>query len=140
MIPSDRMILEKIYKKYEETFSGYNIDQNSRKSKIFVPISCQQVAKELGTDPDIVFGRLYYFLEEKYGYTRADKSNVSFFALTVGDEKHCINFPLMVSVLAGLQEEAKKHRWSMRFSIGSLIVAISSASITIYSTLIKAFG
>ena len=65
----------------------------------------REIAKILNVDADIVFGRLYYHLNEKFSYKHDDGSKVEFFALHVGDESHCINFPYLASVLADLQEK-----------------------------------
>ncbi|MFH7397133.1 hypothetical protein, partial [Pseudomonas syringae group genomosp. 7] len=70
---------------------------------------CQMIAREMDVDGDFVLGRLYYHVENNYGYTNEDESKVVFFGNTNG-EGFCINFPLMASVLAGLQEDANKFR------------------------------
>jgi hypothetical protein len=96
-IPTDLKVPSTIYKLYYEEFKNHSREpdiENGRQKKIYVPIDCKAVAKELDVDGDIVFGRLYYHLEEKHGYTRSDGSNVAFFSLMVGADRHCINFPL----------------------------------------------
>ncbi|MGL4713256.1 MAG: hypothetical protein ACRCWP_12090, partial [Shewanella sp.] len=97
--PTDLEVLERIYSKYYQDFTEYEDDENIRASKIYVPISCDEIAKKLKVDGDIVFGRLYYHMEKKYGYKQSDGSNVHFFAFRVGKESHCVNFPLLSSVL-----------------------------------------
>ncbi|AZF43448.1 hypothetical protein C4J87_3297 [Pseudomonas sp. R1-43-08] len=123
--PSDLKILNAIYKLYYEEFKNFTQApdvQNGRVSKIYVPINCMVIAKDLNVDSDIVFGRLYYHLEQKYGYKK-DDGRVAFFSLGVGSDKHCVNFPLLASVLAGLQEESSKFQWTIVLS--GLAVAIS---------------
>lgn len=125
--PSDRKVLEIIYKLYYEEFtkhSGEKDVQNGRKSKIYVPIDCKMIARELSVDSDIVFGRLYYHMEEKYGYMRPDGSKVAFYTTIAGEDNRCVNFPLLASVLAGLQQENSKFLWATVMSGIALAVSI----------------
>jgi hypothetical protein len=122
--PSDREILSIIYKMYYEEFQNFShVVESGRPSKIYIQISCQAVAERLSVDKDIVFGRLYYHLQKKHGYTQDDGSKVLFFG-TVEDDLHCVNFPLLGSVLAGLQEEASKFRLATGISFLAMAVAI----------------
>jgi hypothetical protein len=123
-VPTDLQILERIYDRYYSTFAGYSKEAADRKAKIYVPIDIVAISQDLAVDGDIVFGRLYYHLEEKYGYTRSKGDRVHFFAVELGGDRHCINFPLMASVLAGLQEENRKYQLSIWVAVISLIVSI----------------
>lgn len=132
-IPSDRKILEVIVKNYKATFAAYEADTTIRASKIYVPVDCAQIAKELKTEPDIVFGRLYYHLERKHGYVQSDGTKVPFFTLKAGGDAKCVNFPLLVSVLADLQQDGKRFAistavafLSLGVSIGSMLVALAA--------------
>ena len=110
-IPTDLKILTSIYDRYYGVFSAYEEDPSSRNSKTFVPIDIAAIAKELRVDPDIVFGRLYYHLENKYGYGTTygpEGARVHFFAKNLGDERDCVHFPYVASVLASLREEDRK--------------------------------
>lgn len=129
-IPTDRKILEAIFHTYKDTFAEYEVNQD-RSSKIYVPVDCKKIAKKLRTEPDIVFGRLYYHLEEKHGYQRPDGSKVPFFTLKAGNDLKCVNFPLLVSVLAELQEHNKKFWIPTGISLLSLVVAVGSSVATI---------
>ena len=71
-IPTDRQILDAIYNEYYSTFTEYSKKEADRSAKIYVPIDCGKIARKLGVDGDIVFGRLYYHLEKKYGYKLAN--------------------------------------------------------------------
>lgn len=128
-VPTDLKVLSTIYKLYYEEFKNHSGEpgiENGRESKNFVPIDCKMIAKELDVDGDIVFGRLYYHLEQKHGYTRSDGSNVVFFSLMVGPDRHCINFPLMASVLAGLQEDNSKFKLSIWLSALAVVIALAA--------------
>lgn len=128
-IPTDLKILNTIYRLYQSDFATFERGDRVRDSKIYVPIDCKKVADELKVDADIVFGRLYYHLEKQHGYKQNDGSNVPFFALKVGNDIKCVNFPLMTSVLAGLRQERKKY-WTGT-SIAVLALIISAISLTV---------
>lgn len=123
-VPTDLQILDRIYDRYYPKFAGYSTEAADRKAKIYVPIDIADISQDLGVDGDIVFGRLYYHLEEKYGYSRSKGERVHFFALEVGGDRHCINFPLMGSVLAALQEESRRYQLSLWIAVISLIVSL----------------
>jgi hypothetical protein len=88
-----------------------------------ISIDIRQIAKDFSVDEEIIFGRLYYHLEEKYSYKRDDGTSVSFF---INDEKHYINFPYMSSVLARLRDENRKHWMPVMISIASLVISIAA--------------
>jgi len=118
-IPTDRDILNAIYKQYLGTFTAFDKDKPNRSAKIFVPIDVPAIAAKLHVDGDIVFGRLYYHLEKKHGYAQENGTHVPFFALKAGQDVHCVNFPLLASVLADLREQ------KLQFSIGTWIAVVS---------------
>jgi hypothetical protein len=124
-LPTDREILEEIYSRYYATFTSFSRDpdKKSRESKVFVPIDLESVADRFNVDGDIIFGRLYFYLEDKYGYKREDGSRVRFFAPFELRERHCVNFPMLASVLASLQEEHRRQQWTLWLSIASIVVA-----------------
>lgn len=130
-IPTDLEILNTIYRLYYPTFTGFHRGDGTRLSKIYVPIDCKKIAHILNVDVDIVFGRLYYHLENQYSYKQSDDSRVYFFALEVGPDAQCINFPLMTSVLAGLQHERKKFWIGTTLSILALMISAISLTISV---------
>jgi hypothetical protein len=124
--PTDLDLLNYIYENYYATFASYSKEDPGRKTKIYVPIDSAKIARHYGVDSDIVFGRLYYHLEKKYGYKQSDGVNVHFFALRVGDDIKCINFPLLASVVAGLRQEYRKFWLATGISIGALVISAIS--------------
>jgi hypothetical protein len=123
-VPTDLKILNKIYTMYYEEFSSFTRGQeNGRQTKIYVPINCSDIARALGVDNDIVFGRLYYHLNSLYSYKHEDGTKVSFFAKKIGNDEKCIHFPLLASVLAGLQEDNKKFNYTLWLSVVAIVVS-----------------
>lgn len=129
-LPTDKEILEVIFEYYKTTFASYG-GKEDRLTKIYVPIDCQKIAGILGTEGDIVFGRLYYHLERKHGYAQQDGTKVHFFSLKVGNDAKCVNFPLLASVLADLQEQAKRFWYATAASFLSLGVSIASLVVSV---------
>lgn len=122
----DRIILNEIYKQYHDEFINYDKDASSRDNKIYVPVDCTLIAKKLGVDPEILFGRLYYHLDQKYGYNQDDGSKVNLFALQVGSDRHVVHFPLLSGVVADLNQSY--YRFSIPLVLSTIAVAISIAS------------
>lgn len=132
-IPTDLKILGVIYDRYYDSFHAYSDENKIRSSKIYVPIDVKEIAKSLNVDADIVFGRLYYHLNEKFSYKRDDDSEVEFFALRAGDDRHCINFPYLASILADLQDQNRKYLMTIILAGLSLVIAIISILISIFA-------
>ena len=124
--PTDRKILKAIYTRYYEQYAAYDKEDPDRRSaKIWMPIDIDALAAHLALERDILFGRLYYHLNNRYGYAVGDQRpgkeeaemRIDLFALRVGKDHHCIHFPLLASVLATLEDENKKYRLATALSI-----------------------
>jgi hypothetical protein len=131
-LPSDRQILECIFDQYKGAFAKFDL-QKDRATKVYVPIDCKAIAKKLGTEPDIVFGRLYYHLEKKYGFKQSDGVNVHLFALKIGPDSKCVNFPLLASVLAGMQEERRRNLLTQAIAIAAIAVSLVSLLVSLWT-------
>ena len=131
-IPTDLEILNTVYRLYYSSYISFESGDEGRGSKVYVPVDCRKIANELRVDADIVFGRLYYHLDKKYGYKREDGSSVHLFAIKVGKDANCVNFPLMSSVLAGLRQE--RGRFWIGTVIAILALIVSSVSLTVSIT------
>jgi hypothetical protein len=125
-IPTDLKIFETLYKAYESEFESRSQSETSGQSKIYVPVDIDEVAKKLGTDAHILFGRLYYHLDERYRYQQDNGSMVHLFAIVVGDEKHCINFPYLVGLLADYRLQDRRNLWALGISILSIVIAAAA--------------
>ena len=131
-LPTDIEILNTIYDEYYETFTSFTKGDSSRETKIYIPIDIALIAKKFDIDPDIIFGRLYYHLEKKYGYKKESDSHVHLFSLKTGKDSHCINFPYAASVLADLRAENKKFLVTTVTAVFSLIISIISIYISVF--------
>lgn len=127
--PTDLQILEEIFRRYYSDFSAYSTESPNRATKIYVPINILELAEHFGIDGDIIFGRLYYHLESKYGSIQPDGARICFFILKAGEDKHAVQFPLLASVIADLREARKKHLIATWLSVAALIVSAISIGI-----------
>jgi hypothetical protein len=121
---TDRLLLKRIYDRYYEDFAAFNQNDSNRASKVYVPIDCAVIAKELKVDPDIVFGRLYYHLEKKYGYTREDNTKVPLFSMQIGEDRHTVHFPLLAAVLAEHEQSYYQFLIPLGVSVIALVFSI----------------
>ena len=129
--PTDIEILNTIYNTYYATFKNF-LDwekKKTRATKVYVPVNFDEIGKKLGVDGDIIFGRLYYYLSEKYSYVQTDGTKVKLFTLKAGKDINCVQFPLMASVLAKLRDERKRYLTSTGIAFFSLLVAIAAVLI-----------
>lgn len=130
-LPTDLQILDAIYDRYYPEFAAYTDEKPNRSSKIYVPIDVAAIAKDLKVDGDIVFGRLYYHLDQRHGYKDADGSRVPFFTLRAGSDTHCVHFPLASSVLADLRLQSRKYRLATTMSVVSFAISVTSFLISV---------
>lgn len=130
-IPTDEDLLANIYNKYLKTFSDWSEEDKTRVAKIWVPIDIDSMAKKYRCDPDLIFGRLYYHMNEKYGSRTGDGQDVNFFNMRLAKDRHVVNFPLLTSVLADLQDDRKRFIVSTRMAALSLVVSAISIGIAV---------
>ena len=131
-IPTDEKLLADIYRHYLADFSAYSDDNKTRSSKIWMPIDIDVFAKRFNCDSDLIFGRLYYHLNGKYGTITAGGDKSDFFAMRIGRDHHCVNFPMLASVLADLQDDRKRFVVSTRIAAISLILSAVSIVLAVY--------
>jgi hypothetical protein len=97
--PTDFEILKAIRDYYYNAFISFDQNVPNRLSKIYVPIDVDLIAEKLGVEGDVIFERLYYYLDKKYSYKNEDGNVVKFFANSLhsatNKEKHLINFPVL---------------------------------------------
>ncbi len=128
-IPTDLQILDWIYEKYYPEFTNFTRETPTRNAKVYVPIDIEALGKHFKIDADIIFGRLYYYLDNKHAYQQADESWVHLFAKNAGSDRHVINFPVLSSLLANMRQERKRYRLTIGFSISALVISILSLGI-----------
>lgn len=131
-IPTDQRLLAEVYRRYLKDFSAHTEENKIRQAKIWVPIDIEALGKRFGCDPDLIFGRLYYHFNGKFASTTGDGEDVSFFYMRLGTDRHVVNFPLLASVLADLQDDRKRFLISTRMAGLSLIVSAVSIGLALW--------
>ena len=114
---------------YSRDFKDFDEKERTRSAKIYVPVDLRAVAKNLSTDAEELFGRLYYDLDHRYQYKRDDGSFVHLFLMKVGNDMHCINFPYLAGVLAEKRTDDRRNKWSLWISLLSLGISIGSIAL-----------
>jgi len=125
-IPTDLQILKVIYKQYVRAFRERESVEPPRVTKIYVPIDVPLIAQQLRTDPDELFGRLYYHLDHVYSYKQENGTKVHLFAFAVGEDRHCINFPYLAAVLAERHSQHRREFLAIAIALLSLAISLGS--------------
>jgi hypothetical protein len=130
---SDFDLLRAIYERHRDDFSAYvEDDPSSREAKVMVPIDVPTIADTLGVDSDSVFGRLYFHLDRVYGEEPDSQGRrKAFFTPRAGNDKNCVNFPLLEAVLAGLWQQRNRDLWALWLALLSLVIAIVSIVVSV---------
>jgi hypothetical protein len=129
--PTDFELLRAIYERHKSDYEARAAAGGL--GRIFVPLDIPAIATDLGTDENMVFGRLYHHLEEIHGQKR-DPTNPhprkTFFTPRIGPDDavlvNAINFPLMEAVLASHWQERDRDRRTFWISVVSIGIAITS--------------
>jgi hypothetical protein len=134
--PTELKLLDTIYEKYYDAFAAYDEKAPGRGSKNYVPIDVNEVGRALGVDPEIVFGLLYYHLEKKYGYDVPSGNSqvparMHFFAMNLGGQRHCIHFPYLAGVVAGLRSDDRKYRLATTMAVISFFISLVSFGLSL---------
>jgi hypothetical protein len=126
-LPTDRQVLRCIYVMYESSYPGVLAVGERGENDPYLPINIPTIAKKLECKPELLFGRLYYYLDEKHRYKQDNDSLVSLFQLNFLGKGNCVHFPYLASILASHDEEHRKQLWSLALSM--VAVALSLAAI-----------
>ena len=94
-------------------------------------IDVREAPQKLECDPELLFGRLYYHLDQKYRYKQDDGVIVSLFVLQAGNKRHAVQFPYLASVLAGLNQEYTRYLLSLVLSVIALVLSVASLAVSI---------
>jgi len=132
-ISTDREILDRLFNMYASDFEAAQQAPDKDGNRIYVPIDIPAVAEQLGDNEHVLFGRLFYHLDQKHRYQQAGGAMVHLFSAQVGNARHCINYPLLCAVLADLREqhtENTKAFWlslaALALSLGAIVAQIAS--------------
>jgi len=125
-LPTDRYVLECIYDAYKDAYPGALNEASRPKNDPYIAIDIDLVAQKIPCSRELLFGRLYYHLNAKYRYKNPDGSVVPLFELQIADKRHAVQFPYLVAILAGLNQDYRRHLIPLCISVVALCVALAS--------------
>ena len=118
---SDLAILDEIHKVYEPIYLA-GLDEEGVLHKTYIPIDIHDIARRLGMNKHILFGRLYYHLDQKYRYKDFDEAETHLFLREIRGQRHCIHFPLLSAAVSERQHEVNRLLVPIVVSITSSVV------------------
>ena len=130
---TDRELLKGIYEMYN---ASYTSGTKEIRAGPYVPVDVQAIAERLNCKADIVFGRLYYHLDEKHRYKQESGAHVHLFHINVAGKGHVVHFPYLVAILASLEQEHRRRFWALAFSVLALVVSITSPITNIATSMV----
>jgi len=130
-LPTDRYILECIFQMYERDYPGPTSISGRGENNPYVPVDLYAVAKEVGCSPELLFGRLYFHLNQKHRYKQENRTDISLFELNVENKGHSVQFPYLASILAGLNQEFRRQLITYGVSFTALGISIASLAVSI---------
>lgn len=131
-LPTDRAILKCIYEMYEPAYPGVQPGSPRGENDPYIAIDIPAVATKLGCNAELLFGRLYYHLDQKHRYKQDSGALVPLFYLKVGDKRHAIHFPYLAAILAVQEQEHRRQLWSLGISILALVLSVASLVVNFY--------
>ena len=131
-LPTDRYVLQCIYEMYESSYPGPLNDSGRPKNDPYIAIDINSVAAKVDCNPELLFGRLYYHLDAKYRYKNPDGSLVPLFQLQLADKRHAVQFPYLAAILAGLNQDYRRHLVPLCLSAIAVGVSVTSLFVSIF--------
>jgi hypothetical protein len=129
-IPTDREILRSIYDRYYQEYIAVDkTSENGSKNKMYVPIDCAEIAKDLNVDVDLIYGRFFYHLNEKYSIELLANRKINLFKGTCDKYHNNVYFPLLTAILAELEES------QLRFFTMPVILSVSALILSVINIL-----
>jgi len=122
-LPTDREMLEYIYKTYANDFPGQVKPGGKHENDPYLAIDLSRIAEALNCSSYLIFGRLYYGPLHNHGHQDAQGRRTDLFVPHVGGKGPAVNFPLLVSVLADLQAAHHKEKKALLIAVISLVIA-----------------
>ncbi len=131
-LPTDRYVLQCIFDMYQSSYPGQRTAGGRGENDPYISIDIPAIANKLACSPELLFGRLYYHLDQKYRYKQEGGDLVPLFYLQVSDKRHAVQFPYLASILAGLNQDFRRQAIAFGVSFISLGVSLASLAISIF--------
>lgn len=125
-LPTDRYLLQCIFDMYVADYPGPKNARGVGLNDPYVPIDIPAVAMRVGMSQELVFGRLYFHLDQKHRFKHEGGATTSLFHLKVGEKRHAVQFPYLAAVLAEKNQEFRRYTLTLVLSAVALGVSIAS--------------
>lgn len=126
-LPTDLALFNYLYREYEAPFRDF--DTKSRPTKMYVPIDLTKTATHFNLDPDLIYARFLYYLEEKYSIKRERGPGVSLFLEMNGSL--CVNYPYLSAIVADLRVGFRKELFILSASLVAVAISIIALLISV---------
>lgn len=123
-LPTDREVLQCIYEMYESSYPGKALENGQGENDPFVSIDIREIARKLDCSPELLFGRLFYYLDQKYRYKQDNNAQVNLFHIQIDKKRHAVHFPYLASIYAEHEESFNKQFWPLAISVIALLFSI----------------
>jgi hypothetical protein len=123
--PSEYQVFNCIFELYEASYPGSNDP--------YISIDINKVANKLKCKKELLFGYLYYYLDEKYRYKQDGGIEVPLFLVSFRDQGHSVNFPFLAAILGGARQEYWKQFWSITFPLFALVMSVLSLAFNMFT-------
>ena len=130
-LPTDRYVLQCIFDMYKDQYPGKKGADGKGENDPYIAIDVRAVAEKIQCAPELLFGRLYYHLDQKHRYKQEDGTIVPLFYLQLGDKRHAVHFPYLASILAGQNQEFRRYALALGMSAAALGVSITSLVVSL---------
>lgn len=127
-IPTERQLLEAILDRYESDY----VNAKPPPRIPYIPIDLDAIGHEFGVEQGIIEAMLWHHMERKYGFTDNRGIQHHLFEPYADGNPNVIDFPFAAAIYAGLREEDKRHKWSIRMAALSLVVSTIALLWSIY--------
>ena len=128
-LPTDRKILKCIYEMYEPAYPSKESSAGPVKTDPWLPIVVGDVAKKLDVRPEMLFGRLYFHMANKYSFKQDEDHSIHLFERKVGQAMHCGNFPFLAAILADRVDEYRWRLWTLWLSGAAVLISLAAFAI-----------
>jgi hypothetical protein len=114
---------------YEPAYPTKDSEAGRVKTDPWLPIVVGDVAKKLGMRSEMLFGRLYFHMANKYSFKQDEAHTIHLFELKVGEALHCVNFPFLAAVLADRVDENRWRLWTLGLSAAAVLISLGAFAI-----------
>ena len=116
---------------YQSSYPGKKDASGRGENDPYVSIDIRAIASKLNCNPELLFGRLYFHLDQKYRYKQDDGALVLLFQIKFEGKAHAVQFPYLAAILAGLNQDFRRQVFPLAVSFLSLGVSLASFVVSI---------